>query len=423
MPLRKILFAILAFIGSMGIAHAANSARPPSAEQSLIDRGRYLAQASDCAACHSVKGAAPFSGGLKMSMPMGAIYSTNITPDPQNGIGRYTEQDFARALREGVAKDGHNLYPAMPYTSYSKISDADVSALYAYFRHGVPPSHRANLAPTMHWPLTMRWPMKIWNAFFLDVQPFTPRSDRSVEWNRGAYLVQGVGHCGACHTPRGAAFQELALDEHGDAFLSGAALDGWFASNLTSNAATGIDAWSASDIASFLKTGANMHATAFGPMTSVINHSTQYLSDQDRYSIAVYLKSLKPMSTAASNNTTGAVDASTMAHGAQIYGNFCVACHLANGRGAAPWLAPLAGNPNVLEQDPLSLINVTLNGTPHIVIDGQPAPYPMPAHRAALSNSDIADVLTYTRNSWGNHAPAVSAHEVDILRKQTGTPQ
>ncbi|WP_310634101.1 cytochrome c, partial [Paraburkholderia sp.] len=284
---------------------------------------------------------------------------------------------------------------------------------------GVPPAHRANLTATMPWPLTMRWPLKLWNTLFLDDRRYTPDTRQSVEWNRGAYLVQGLGHCSACHTPRGAAFQELALDEHGAAFLSGAALDGWFASNLTANARTGIGAWSADDIATFLKTGANAHATAFGPMTSVINHSTQHLSDQDLASIAVYLKSLKAENRNAS--TTSAIDPAAMAHGAQIYRDFCVACHLANGSGTAPWLAPLVGNPNVLENDPLSLINITLNGTPHLTIDGQPAPYPMPAHRAALSNADIADVLTYTRNSWGNHAPAVTAHEVDTLRKQTGT--
>ncbi len=413
--MRKLLLVVLLLLNGAGMAYAA----PRVAEPTLIERGRYLAQAADCAACHSVENAPAFSGGLKMNVPIGAIYSTNITPDPQTGIGQYTERDFARALREGVARDGHALYPAMPYTSYSKVSDADVAALYAYFMHGVPPVHRANLTATMPWPLTMRWPLTLWNTLFLDDRRYTPDTRQSVEWNRGAYLVQGLGHCSACHTPRGAAFQELALDEHGAAFLSGAALDGWFASNLTANARTGIGAWSADDIATFLKTGANAHATAFGPMTSVINHSTQYLSDQDLASIAVYLKSLKAENRNAS--TTSAINPAAMAHGTQIYRDFCVACHLANGSGTAPWLAPLVGNPNVLENDPLSLINITLNGTPHLTIDGQPAPYPMPAHRAALSNADIADVLTYTRNSWGNHAPAVAAHEVDTLRKQTGT--
>ena len=354
-----------------------------------------------------------------MNAPIiGAIYATNITPDPETGIGRYTELEFARALREGVAKDGHNLYPAMPYPSYAKVSDDDVSALYAYFMRGVKPVHHANRAPDAPWPLTMRWPLKLWNMLFLEDWRFAPSSDKSLEWNRGAYLVQGLGHCGACHTPRGIGFQELALDERSSQFLSSAALDGWFASNLTGNTTTGLGKWSAEDIARFLKTGANTHATAFGPMTEVVNNSTQWMSDQDLAAIAVYLKSLR--AAGAPVPPLGPIDPKVMAHGAQVYQNFCVACHLPDGKGTAPWLSPLAGNPNVLEGNPLSLINVTLNGTDALVINGIPAPYPMPAHRHALTDAQIADALTFTRNSWGNQAPAVTPGEVKTLRKQTG---
>lgn len=418
--MKTVLLALLGLLSTAGIARANH----PAPEQTLIERGRYLAQAADCAACHTstAKGSAPFAGGLKMNAPLiGAIYTTNITPDPATGIGRYTERDFARALREGVAKDGHNLYPAMPYPSYAKVSDDDVSALYAYFMHGVKPVHQANRAPEAPWPLTMRWPLKLWNLLFLDTRRFEPSTDKSLEWNRGAYLVQGLGHCGSCHTPRGIGFQELALDERGGAYLSGAALDGWFASNLTSNTTTGIGKWSTQDIADFLKTGANPHATAFGPMTDVINNSTQWMSDQDVAAIAVYLKALPAAGAPAPQR--GPVDPAVMAHGAQVYQNFCMACHLPNGRGTAPWLAPLAGNPNVLESNALSLINVTLNGTGALVIDGMPAPYPMPAHRHALTDAQIADALTFTRNSWGNQAPAVTPNDVKTLRKQTGHDQ
>lgn len=413
--MRTLLPAILVLLSTIGIARAT----PPAPDPTLVERGRYLAQAADCAACHSVKGKAPFAGGLKMNAPIiGAIYATNITPDPETGIGRYTEQEFARALREGVAKDGHNLYPAMPYPSYAKVSDDDVSALYAYFMLGVKPAHQANRAPDAPWPLTMRWPLKLWNMLFLEDRRFAPNPDKSLEWNRGAYLVQGLGHCGACHTPRGIGFQELTLDERSSQFLSGAALDGWFASNLTGNTTTGLGKWSAEDIARFLKTGANTHATAFGPMTDVVNNSTQWMSDKDLAAMAVYLKSLPASGTPAA--PAGNVAPVAMAHGAQVYQNFCVACHLPNGNGTAPWLAPLAGNPNVLESNPLSLINVTLNGTEALVIDGIPAPYPMPAHRHGLSDADIADALTFTRNSWGNQAPAVTTRDVETLRKQTG---
>ncbi|MGF6606243.1 mono/diheme cytochrome c family protein [Paraburkholderia sp. WSM4175] len=414
--MRKGILAILALLSAIGAAKAAQV----EPDQTLLVRGRYLAQAADCAACHTVKGGMPFSGGLRMNMPIGGIYSTNITPDSKTGIGQYTEAEFARALREGVAKDGRNLYPAMPYTSYSKITDADVDALYAYFMRGVKPAHQVNLTPDIRWPLSMRWPMRVWNALFLDAHRFEPRPDKSVEWNRGAYLVQGLGHCGACHTARGAAFEEQALDGSSHAFLSGASLDGWFASNLTADRTTGIGEWTAEDIETFLKTGANAHATAFGPMTAVVNHSTQWLSDSDLESIAIYLKSLPGAATARRDATQTDADSAAKAHGAQIYRNFCVACHLANGSGTAPYLARLAGNPNVQEKDPLSLINVTLNGAEPLVIDGQPAPYPMPAQRGALSDTDVADVLTFMRDSWGNHAPAVSPSDVEKVRRQTG---
>jgi alcohol dehydrogenase (quinone), cytochrome c subunit len=174
----------------------------PSANQDLVTRGAYLARAGDCVACHTASGGKPFAGGLPMQTPMGRIYSTNITPDPDTGIGRWSEQDFERALRSGVSKDGHNLYPAMPYPSYAKISDDDVAALYAYFMHGVTPVHEANRAPAIPFPLNMRWPLKLWNLVFPGQTRFHPRPDKDAQWDRGAYLVQGLGHCGACHTPR-----------------------------------------------------------------------------------------------------------------------------------------------------------------------------------------------------------------------------
>ncbi|MBN3724619.1 c-type cytochrome [Burkholderia sp. Ac-20379] len=412
------MLVVLALFGALGTARAAQ----PETDQAQIARGRYLAAAADCAACHTAKGGEPFAGGLKMATPLGAIYSTNITPDAATGIGRYTEADFARAVQGGVARDGHNLYPAMPYTSYAKVSDDDVRALYAYFLHGVAPVKQSDRPVDIRWPLSMRWPMKVWNALFLDDTRFSPRPDRSVEWNRGAYLVEGLGHCSACHTARGVAFQEKAIDEHGDAFLAGAALDGWFASNLRGDADTGLGRWSTDDLAAFLGTGANAHATAFGPMTDVINHSTQWLTEADRHAMAVYLKSLPVHDEGKDGHAPLApADAASVLRGARIYGNFCVACHLANGAGTPPYLAPLAGNPNLLETDPLSLINVTLNGADPLVIDGQPAPYPMPAHRSALDDTEVADVLTYLRNSWGNRAPAVSTHDVAAVRRRTGT--
>jgi alcohol dehydrogenase (quinone), cytochrome c subunit len=268
------------------------SARAAAADDALVARGAYLAKVGDCVACHSAPKGKPFAGGLPMTTPMGRIYTTNITPDPDTGIGKWSEEDFEKALRQGVAKDGHNLYPAMPYPSYAKVRDDDVKALYAYFLKGVAPVNQANRESDIPFPLNMRWPLKLWNAVFLDKGVYQDKSGKDVAWNRGAYLVQGLGHCGSCHTARGIAFQEKALDETGSAYLTGGVLDGWFASNLTGEHNVGLGRWSETDVTQFLKTGANTHASAFGSMTDVINNSTQAMNDEDVAAMSRYLKSL-----------------------------------------------------------------------------------------------------------------------------------
>ena len=396
------------------------------APMDLTQQGAYLAQAGDCIACHTAPKGQPFAGGLAMNTPLGAIYTTNITPDPSTGIGNYSEADFARALREGVAKDGHNLYPAMPYPSFAKIDDNDMHALYTYFMQGVKPVKQANRKAAIPWPLNVRWPLKFWNMVFLKSGVYTPKPDHDAMWNRGAYLVQGVGHCCACHKPRGIAFQEKAGDEGDPLFLSGGLLDGWFASNLSGNRNSGLGRWSETELAAFLKTGANAHATAFGSMTSVINNSTQMLSDDDTTALAHYLKSLPAVNEGAeppyqyADKGTAALLARPAGHtDARLYGEFCVHCHAVDGQGHAPFLAPLAGNPNVLEPNPASLINVVLNGSDDLVLQGVPAPYPMPKFANQLNDQQVADIVTFIRASWNNNAPAVTAEQVAKLRSQT----
>ena len=397
-----------------------------AADDALVTRGEYLAKAGDCIACHSTPHGKPFTGGLKMMTPMGAIYSTNITPDPETGIGQYSEDDFKRAMREGVAKDGHNLYPAMPYPSYAKVNDDDMHALYTYFMHGVAPIKQANREPDIKWPLNMRWPLKFWNMVFLEKGVYQDKTGKDVAWNRGAYLIQGLGHCGSCHTPRGVAFQEKALDESGALYLSGSPIDNWFASNLTGEHNVGLGRWSEADVAQFLKTGANQHASAFGSMTDVINNSTQALTDVDVAAMSRYLKSLP--AAGGSGGPAYAYDAKVTKvsltrpandAGARVYTAFCMHCHGVDGRGFAPMLAPLAGNPNVLEKNASSLINVTLNGTGDLVIGGVPAAYPMPKYGPVLNDQQIADVLTFVRAGWNNGAPAVGAGDVAKVRKAT----
>ncbi len=399
---------------------------PPAHAQSASStaRGEYLARAGDCVACHSAPGGKAFAGGLKMGTPLGAIFATNITPDIETGIGTYTVQDFDRAVRGGVAKDGRRLYPAMPYPSYAKLTDEDVQALYDYFMRAVPPVHQVNQPSEIPGYLSPRWPLAIWNALFGGGTGFTANPQKDAQWNRGAYLVEGLGHCGACHTPRGWTFAEKALDADRTSFLAGANLDGWYAPSLRQDLATGLGGWSQAEIVEFLKTGHNRHGSAYGSMRDVINNSTPYLTDDDLNAIAAYLASLPANAVEKApvpdDTTAKALLAGTdSTPGAAIYAGQCQFCHKETGAAAPPFLPPLAGNPTVLDKDPSSLINIVLNGSAPLVVKGNPAPYRMPQYRAQLTNQQIADVITFIRNGWGNSAPPVSAGEVADLRKST----
>ena len=384
----------------------------------------YVARAADCVACHSIAGGKGFAGGLKMGTPVGAIYSTNITPDPETGIGRYTLAEFDLAVRYGIAKDGHRLYPAMPYPSYVKLTDADVVALYRFFMHQVPPVNQANLKSEIPALLSFRWPVAFWNFFFAPSASYVAKSDHDAVWNRGAYLVQGPGHCGACHTPRGIGMQEKGLDDSSANFLAGAELDGWYAPSLRGDMRTGLGTWSAKDIGEFLQQGHNRVGSAFGSMTDVINNSTSYLSAGDIDAIAVYLASLPARSAqqavAYDNATTVALrNSPTTQPGSAIYASECASCHGFDAKGFASYMPALASNPVVLDENPSSLINVVLNGSVPLVPLATPDAYRMPQFRQQLSDQDAADVITFMRNRWGNKAPEVSATQVAKLRKRT----
>jgi mono/diheme cytochrome c family protein len=384
----------------------------------------YATRAADCVACHSIPGGKAFAGGLKMGTPLGAIYSTNITPDPETGIGGYSLAEFDLAVRQGIAKDGRHLYPAMPYPSYVKLTDADVTALYRFFMKQVPPVRQANLKSEIPAWLGFRWPLAFWNFFFVPSGSYVARPGHDAAWNRGAYLVQGPGHCGACHTPRGIAIQEKALDDSRPNFLAGTELDAWYASSLRGDMRTGLGTWSTSDIGEFLKHGHNRVGTAFGSMADVVNNSTSYLSDGDIYAIADYLKSLPAMSVQPAavydNATTVALrNKPTTQPGAAVYTGACASCHGFDAKGFTPYMPALAGNPVVLDDNPSSLVNEVLNGSIPLVAKGTPAAYRMPQFRQQLSDRDIADVITFIRNRWGNQAPAVTSRQVAKLRKTT----
>ncbi|KUY90348.1 MULTISPECIES: cytochrome c [unclassified Burkholderia] len=413
-------------------ASAASAARRPviaaaaaSADAATIARGRYLALAGDCAACHDAADHTPYAGGQPVNSPFGPIYAPNITPDPVHGIGNDTLRQFDDALRRGVRADGSRLYPAMPYPSFARLSDDDVRALYAYFIRGVAPSANAVKITRLPFPFNQRWALGLWSLAFANRDRFVPQSSRSAEWNRGAYLVQGLGHCGACHTPRGPAYNERGYDERSPAFLTGGINDHWFAPNLTGADADGLGRWTADDLAAFLRSGHAVRGAVFGAMAPVVGESTALLTDADRHAIAVYLKSLPAQPTAATNPLGVGVPRLTaagprpeggqQAPGAGVYAGFCARCHGAEGAGVPDRGPPLAGNSAALAADPTSAIRIVVEGA-------RPAPgthgpvQRMPAMRGALTSGEIAAVVSYVRGAWGNRAAPVSEQDVRRLR-------
>ena len=392
-----------------------------------IARGAYLAKIADCAGCHTAgPGHQPFVGGLPITSPFGVIYSTNITPDPATGIGKYTYADFSRAVRDGIARNGKRLYPAMPFASFAATSESDIEALYAYFMYEVKPVRYVPPQTKLPFPFNQRWALWFWKKAFARQEPFKTRSDRDAEWNRGAYLVQALGHCGACHTPRGLAFQEKGYSEASPYYLSGAVIDNWFAANLTSNRASGLGRWTESEVAAFLKTGHARRTVASGSMITVIENSTQYLRDEDLDAIAHYLKSLPAREGEASYQPQPRKTAIVLAGietgpfeppGAGLYSGFCAKCHDKDGSGKTSTIPALAGSSVVLSDNATSLIRLTLEGGKGPVTEHGPKPKKMPGYASDFTDRQIADVLTFIRASWGNSAPPVTSRDVSLLRK------
>jgi mono/diheme cytochrome c family protein len=400
--------------------------------QDNMSQGEYLARVGNCVACHSIPGGEPLAGGLKMRVPrVGIIYTTNITPDPETGIGGYSFDEFDAAMREGIAKDGHHLYPAMPYPSYAKMSDADMHALYDYFMKEVKPVKQKNKENETSGILSARWLLSLWNLFFLDDDPYETVEAKGAEWNRGAYLVQGLGHCGACHTPRGMLFQEKGLDGEDSDFLSGALLDHWSAPPLNGDINSGLGRWTETDVADFMRAGKNKFGTAFGTMVEVINSSTQYWTENDLKAMATYLKTLPAEEEEGAQpyqyddaTTKQLVSFDFSARGAQPYFEYCVSCHGYNGRGAGVLMPSLAGNPVVLDPRPESLINLAVNGSLRIVTKGNAETFDMPPFHILMSDEKIADVVTFIRQAWGNGGKnsadkAVTAEHVATIRAAT----
>lgn len=402
MKIRQVGFCVLLSLTSpVLLASVAN-----------VSPGHYLAQAADCAACHTASGGAAYAGGLKIETPLGAIYSTNITPDKQSGIGSYSLEEFSRAVREGKAKDGHNLYPAMPYTDFSKFDDRQIADLYHYFMQEVAAVHQDDRAGDIHWPLSVRWPISVWNLMFHRDGPFISDPLKSAEWNRGAWLVQGPGHCGSCHTPRGIAYQEKGLDQNDHDFLTGGTVDGWHAPDLNGDPRQGLGSWTQQEIVDFLQSGQNDRAIAFGSMRDVVQQSTQHLTPADLKAVANYLKSLPARHSVV-------VSAADPSHdGAAMYQDNCAACHRSQGLGYRHTIPALAGNSALLSEDPSSLIAIILHGSQAPVTQQAVTGMTMPGFDWRLNDEQVAELSNYVRASWGNKASKVTAEQVKKLRKR-----
>lgn len=366
--------------------------RPAAAQLTLIELGEYLARAGDCVSCHTANGGVLFAGGVRVDTPFGYMLSPNITPDPDTGLGRWSSTDFYRALHDGVNKNGKDMFPTMPYDFYTKLTRADVDALYAYLRT-IKPVRNAVDVNHLHFPFNLRWTMGAWRELYFTEGTYEPDATKSATWNRGAYLVEALGHCSDCHSPR-----NLLGGIQKSRSFSGAVIDGWFAVDLTSDIATGLGSWSVDELAAYLKTGVTRDKnTALGPMAAFIRDSTSYLTDADRLAMAEYLKSIPP----DSRLRTGRVAPDpTKQRGAQFYTDHCSSCHQSLGRGIVGVFPPLIGNLDVLAAGPDNILQVILRGIP-----ARAGSIAMPGFRTQLTDQQVADIANYVRTSWGNNAP------------------
>jgi mono/diheme cytochrome c family protein len=375
-----------------------------------IEHGRYLTIVGDCAACHTLPGSGhDLAGGRAIETPFGRLLAPNITPDRATGIGAWTDDEFINAMIKGTGRNGVHLYPAMPYTYYTKVTRDDALAIRAYL-NTVPAVQNAVDANQLPFPLDIRAAMMVWNQLYFTPGTFTPNPNKSAEWNRGAYLAEGLGHCGLCHTPK----TILGGDKTSER-LQGYALQGWFAADITNDPRRGLGSWSVDDVANYLKIGHSSSSMGTGLMGETIGQSTSHMNDADLKAIATYLKDQS--GPGDSQADPPAPDQSTMTVGAKIYADECSGCHVANGKGSAGLFPPLAGSALVQQTDPTSLMHVVLRGARSVATDGAPTASAMPQFAWLLKDGEVAAVLTYIRNSWGNAAPAVSAGEVGKARR------
>src|SRR5665213_1451737 len=373
-----------------------------------IARGKALAIAGDCASCHTADPAKPFAGGKRIDTPFGGIYSANLTPDRDTGLGDWSDEDFHRALRYGVAPNGSRYYPAFPYPNFTRLTRQDIGAIRAYLATLTPVTNRPP-RPELRWPLSYRVLMRGWNFLFFRPGIFEPNQQKSAEWNRGGYLVTGAAHCGACHTPKNI----FGADKRNRAF-GGGVVDGWYARRLDNAARSGLKLWSEDDVIEYLSSGRNDRSHADGPRAEVVVNSTSQMNDADVRAIAVYLKDLPAGAPEPAASPPPDAD---LAEGKAVYAHNCIACHEADGSGAPRIYPPLPGNALLQSENPLSTLRIVLDGAHTVTTARAPNTGSMPAYGMQLSDQQAADVANYIRNSWGNSAPLVTASQVKKARK------
>ena len=385
---------------------AGEAQTPPSAE--TIAHGKALTEAADCASCHTADPAKPFAGGKRIETPFGRIYSPNLTPDRDTGIGAWSDEDFRRALHYGVSPNGSRYYPAFPYPYFTRFTRPDLLAIKAYLATLTPVSNGPP-PPDLHWPLNYRILMRGWDWLFFKPGILEPDQQKAPEWNRGRYLVEGAGHCGACHTPKNV----FGAERRSRAFGGGLVQD-QFAPRLDAAARSGLKSWSVADIVEYLQSGRNGRSHAGGLMAEVVVNSTSKMSDSDVRAIAVYLKDLP---AGLPEPHVVAPEETQIDDGAKIYKRACIACHEMDGSGAPRIYPPLPGNANLQSAIPANTLRIILEGAHTVTTARAPNPGSMPAYAKDLSDQEIADVATYIRNSWGNSASAVTAEQVARARK------
>jgi mono/diheme cytochrome c family protein len=397
-----------AILASVVLCTAFSLGQAAEPSKDTVARGRALTDAGDCESCHTADPKKPFAGGKRIETPFGGVFSANLTPDRDTGLGAWSDDEFVRAFRFGVDRDGSRYYPAFPYPHFTKLIRPDILAIRAYL-DTLPPVSNSPRPSQLRWPFNYRVLMRLWNYAFFRPGIFEPDQSKSTEWNRGGYLVEGLAHCGACHTPK----NFFGAEKRSEKF-TGSTVDGWFAPRLDGAAKSGLKSWNADDIVEYLQSGRNARSHADGPMADVVLNSTSRMSDADVRAIATYLKDLPP---GAPEPAASAPSPSQMANGEKLYKGACISCHEADGMGAPRIYPPLPGNSNLQSADASSALRIILDGAESITTPRAPNKGSMPAYARKMSDQEIADVTTYIRNAWGNAASAVTAEQVAKARK------